>query len=300
MEILTHLTTGLVLAGPLTVARPATAAALVLGSVVPDLDVIGRLTGKLGFFRWHQTMTHGPVGWVVLPLLLWAGLSAGGVWDPWAPFAFAAAIMLHSAMDVSNTYGVALLAPWSWKRYRLDWVFLFDLPVILLNLAAVGVTLWFWSADGQAPALIVPAYLVLLAMYWQVRAYLRRRALRLTGERATEMMPTPFLPWRYMGFGRSGGVGRTFICNALTGAITHEQKIDLLDERYAATVAGAPEYRMMRQISPAYHVVTAVKEKDQTQLVCRDLRLRHFGGRFCQLDLMIDAKGEIVERRFHA
>ena len=114
------------------------------------------------------------------------------------------------------------------------------------------------------------------------------------------MMPTPFWPWRYMGFGRSGGVGRTFICNALTGAITREQQIDLLDERYADVLARAPEYQMMRQISPAYHVVAAARDGDHTRLVCRDLRLRHFGGRFCQLDLTIDTGGRIVERRLHA
>ena len=300
MEILTHLTTGLVIASPVAATRPATAAALVFGSVLPDIDVIGRFAGKLGFFRWHQTMTHGVVGWVAIPLIAWAGLAASGIHDPWAPFALAAALVLHSAMDVTNTYGVALLAPWTWKRYRLDWVFLFDLPLVLLNLATVGVSLWFWSTRNESSWLIVAVYMAILLVYWLARAGLRRRALRLAGEHTAEMIPTPFLPWRYLGFGRGDGAGRTFALNALTGGITRERQFDLLDDSYADALAGAPEYRMMRQISPAYHVVEAERDDGRTQLTCRDLRLRHFGGRFSQLDLTVDAEGQIVERRFHA
>jgi hypothetical protein len=51
----------------------------------------------------------------------------------------------------------------------------------------------------------------------------------------------------------------------------------------------------MRELSPAYHVVSA----DGTDLVCRDLRTRNFGTRFGELHLRMDGAGGPRVVAFH-
>ena len=74
MNIITHALSGVVIAAPLFPERPLTATCVVLGSVLPDIDVVMRVFGKVSFLRWHQTFTHSVP--VILPqtACLWMNL----------------------------------------------------------------------------------------------------------------------------------------------------------------------------------------------------------------------------------
>ena len=60
-----------------------------------------------------------------------------------------------------------------------------------------------------------------------------------------------------------------------------------------------PEVRVMRGLSPAYHVVSVTSGSDGTELVCRDLRTRTFNTRFGELNLVLDAAGAPRRVVFH-
>jgi inner membrane protein len=126
--------------------------ALVIGANLPDVDAacFVWLDGvqHLGFRR---GITHGPIAWVLLPLIL-AGLLWG--WDRWQAkrgrrpegrlgvnfvslFALAfIACLTHPALDWLNVYGIRFLEPFSSRWFYGDVLFIIDV--------------WLWLGLGFA------------------------------------------------------------------------------------------------------------------------------------------------------
>ncbi len=126
--------------------------ALIIGANLPDVDAacFFWLDGvqHLGFRR---GITHGPIAWVLLPLIL-----AGLLWwfDRWQasrgrrpekrlPVHFGwlyalsfIACLSHPALDWLNSYGIRLLEPFSSRWFYGDTLFIIDL--------------WLWALMGLA------------------------------------------------------------------------------------------------------------------------------------------------------
>ncbi|WP_120717785.1 metal-dependent hydrolase [Tsuneonella amylolytica] len=155
--------------------------ALIIGANVPDIDV--------GCFAWlegvehlafRRGITHGPIAWVLLPLLV-----AGGLWwfDRWqarrgkrpegrtrVDFGWLYVLSLlatltHPALDWLNVYGVRLLEPFSHRWFYGDVLFIVDVWLWLL----MGTATWFslrqekrggnWRAPARAALAVVLAYI---------------------------------------------------------------------------------------------------------------------------------------------
>src|SRR5262249_15935669 len=134
MDILTHAGIGLVAASPFLADRPELAVGVVAGSVLPDLDALYRLANKTTFLRAPQTWSHSlpiqvtfsiAVGTVAV-FLGWSGVELGG--------GLLAGLHGHSLLDLTNTYGVAWFAPFSRRRFCLEWLFFID-SFVLTGLA---------------------------------------------------------------------------------------------------------------------------------------------------------------------
>ena len=126
--------------------------ALIIGANLPDVDAacLFWLDGvqHLGFRR---GITHGPIAWVLLPLIL-AGLLWG--WDRWQarrrkrpegrlPVRFGwlyllafIACLSHPALDWLNVYGIRFLEPFSSRWFYGDTLFIIDV--------------WLWLGLGFA------------------------------------------------------------------------------------------------------------------------------------------------------
>lgn len=115
--------------------------ALIIGANIPDVDGVCMALGDMQQLALRRGLTHGPIAWVALPLVL-AALLYG--WDRWQtqrgtrpearlPVHFGwlftlsfIACLSHPALDWMNTYGIRLLEPFSSRWLYGDVLFIAD------------------------------------------------------------------------------------------------------------------------------------------------------------------------------
>ncbi len=305
MDIVTHTMAGMILASPLVATAPVTATCVVVGSVLPDLDALSRCFGKVAFLRCHQTYTHSLLAIPLTSGLTWLLLRLLGVDAPFAPLALGAAMLLHSLMDVSNTYGVALLSPFSSKRYCVEWVFFIDSIVITASLAALVAIAHSWQRSNPfqyAFPFLLPAslYAIFLGLYWGVKWRLRRRAWKQCPADTVSLIPSALYPWSFFGYALGEDRARLFRLNTIRGDIAAESQHTIFDAQYSDRLDDVKEFHLMKGLSPAYHITSVTEENDLTRLVCQDLRVRNFGGKFGELELAFGREGNLERKVFHA
>lgn len=124
--------------------------ALIIGANLPDIDATCTIYG-LESLAMRRGLTHGPIAWVLLPLVL-----AGVLWgfDRWQakrgkrpdgrlPVHFgwlyalsSIACLTHPALDWLNNYGIRFLEPFSSEWFYGDVLFIIDI--------------WLWLGLGFA------------------------------------------------------------------------------------------------------------------------------------------------------
>ena len=124
--------------------------ALIVGANLPDVDGVCMLMGTQGLAL-RRGLTHGPIAWVLLPLVLAAILWGFDRWQsgrgkrPEArpPVRFGqlyllalTACLTHPALDWLNSYGIRFLSPFSQRWFYGDALFIIDL--------------WLWLGLGFA------------------------------------------------------------------------------------------------------------------------------------------------------
>lgn len=298
MDIVTHAGIGLVIAAPFAAERPELAAGLLLGSVLPDLDALSRVFGKCAFLRFHQTWTHA------LPVQVLASVGAGlastlfGMDGLSFALGLFTGLAIHTLLDLSNTLGVKAFAPFSMRRFCLEWVFFIDSVVLAFTFVAVGITTSQFLSAGEAPICVTLGFVGVLALYLGIKGFLRRRAGTFVPEAIT-LIPSALEPWRFFGVIETGDSVDLFQINAFTGnRLTWTRQI-VLDRDYAELLASVPGFRLMRELSPAYHVVSAKRTDAGEVVMCRDLRTRNFRTTFGDLEVLLDPNRKIVQTTFH-
>jgi inner membrane protein len=104
--------------------------------MLPDIDVLLRTSDPFAEWRWHRGPTHGLVPLLLLGTLCgsWLARRRGEPLGVWLPLAVASLIS-HPLLDLCTSYGTQLLAPFSHRRFALDWVAIVD-PAYSLILVA--------------------------------------------------------------------------------------------------------------------------------------------------------------------
>jgi inner membrane protein len=141
LDNLTHTATGLFLArAGLKKWSPGATAIVILAANAPDIDVLSSIGGSINYLHYHRHLTHSLIG---MPLMAMLSLVLVYVLRPWfgrffprrfgwsesggKPIrwrgAFCAALIAvasHLLLDLTNTYGVRLLLPFSERWLQLD------------------------------------------------------------------------------------------------------------------------------------------------------------------------------------
>jgi inner membrane protein len=169
---------------------------LIIGANLPDIDVWAAFLGPQQLTI-RRGITHGPLGIVLLPLLLTALMLAFDHWrarrlvDPGPParqpvhagWLLALAYIgtaSHPLLDWMNSYGIRLLEPFSSTWYAANTLFIIDLWLWLAMIACVWMSLRRerrGHAAWRTPAL---ACGVAIVVYIAANGLITQRAQALT------------------------------------------------------------------------------------------------------------------------
>ena len=266
MDTLTHGIAGALLGragAPEGTARAVVATAAV-AAMFPDIDAFFlpgswfRMASTMDYLRYHRGVTHSfaLAPFFALGLALLARAVARRT-----PFKvlFAAAlagIVSHILFDWITSYGTMFFAPFSWRRYALDWVFILDPYFTGIPVAALVASL-FARDRGR---LVGVAGSIALFGYIGGCAAMHRKALaagrRLFPTAEISALPQPLSPRRWMILGNVGdAIDVAYVrlggaAAAKPGASAGERKrgmLEALKESYGppgqATVAKFPTLR---------------------------------------------------------
>ncbi len=189
--------------------------ALIIGANLPDIDATCVLYGTESLAM-RRGLTHGPLAWMVLPLLLAALLHAFDRWQArrgtrpegrlpvrfgWLWALALLACLTHPALDWLNTYGIRFLAPFSQRWFYGDTLFIIDWVLWL----AMGIAVWAsWRRDRRgAPDWRKPARygLTFVGIYIALNGILTGMAQRAGATLAPEPVvlvaaPAMAQPWK--------------------------------------------------------------------------------------------------------
>jgi membrane-bound metal-dependent hydrolase YbcI (DUF457 family) len=115
--------------------------ALVFAGLVADIDFLGANFGPCAYLRWNRTATHSLVFVAVVALAaflltrIFRSSQQVGNWTGFSWIAVTTIVSLHLLMDCTQADSIALLWPFSSKRFLLDIVPAID-PWLIVVLAA--------------------------------------------------------------------------------------------------------------------------------------------------------------------
>lgn len=259
MEPVTHFLTGACL-GRAGLNRKTGLATLtlVLASEIPDLDIVTAFGGSVSYLQHHRGITHTLLGapfvaagtlilvYGIYRLLLSRGhqFKLSPNWLLLYLYALLAAL-LHIFLDFTNGYGVRPFAPFNWKWYSWDILFILDpilLAVLVLSLIIpplfglisdeIGARKSVRGRGGAVFALVFLLMLIYVRDFEHRRAVNTLKALTYGDEEPlrASAYPTLFNPFEWVGVVET----RDFLTSGMVN--THEGAFNTDD-------AGPPRYK---------------------------------------------------------
>lgn len=214
-------------------------ATLMIAANLPDVDVLVFAT-PVSPVAFRRGWTHGPLALAALPLILmaaamWVARARPG--PPGAPPVRPGRLLLlgyvgmlsHVGLDLLNPYGLRLLAPFDWRWFYGDALFIID-PWLW---AILGVGIWLaqhMRAPLAARHALVAATLYILAMTanaWLARSVvLEQWRLQRGGPPASLMVgPAPITPFRRQIVVDAGTAYETGMLDWLGSRVTFDRAV---------------------------------------------------------------------------
>jgi inner membrane protein len=185
-------------------------ATLMIAANIPDVDVLVFAT-SMPSVAFRRGWTHGVMAQALLPVALTAVMLCAARATPardtgppvragWLLILSYVGVLSHVWLDLLNNYGVRLLAPFDWRWFYGDTVYIID-PWLWLTL---GAGIWMArrrTTSGPARRALIVAALYVAAMWstaWLARGIVieRWRATHTAEPQAVMVGPFPITPFR--------------------------------------------------------------------------------------------------------
>jgi inner membrane protein len=110
-----------------------------LGSMLPDIDIVAHLKGRLNYLLKHRSVSHSIIAFTSMSLGLSIILYSIFPSTTWASIFFWTLVgtLSHGILDVLNSYGAELLWPFFRKKFTVNMIILTDPVVFFLFLASI-------------------------------------------------------------------------------------------------------------------------------------------------------------------
>lgn len=187
--------------------------ALIVGANLPDIDA-GCVVYGVESLAMRRGLTHGPIAWVILPLLLAAFLWWFDRWQArrgtrpesrlpvrfrWLFALSFTACLTHPALDWLNVYGIRLLEPFSSRWFYGDTLFIID--VWLWGAMGTGLALSLYLEKGGAnwrrtAIVVLTACIAYIGANWLISRDFARLQSNDANVRVTIAAPVPFVFWQ--------------------------------------------------------------------------------------------------------
>jgi inner membrane protein len=321
MDNVTHSLTGLALArAGLDRFCPRATLLLLLSSNAPDCDILALTRGQLAYLEAHRGYTHSvlllPVMAVVC-VLVTAALYREKL--PWGRAWLLCVIGLssHLLLDVTNSYGVRLLIPFSSRWFHLDLNGLYDWSILIVLAIAVLWPLLSRLVSGEIGAQpragrgIARCALVFLVLFDAGRATLHQRAIAKLESRlydgeppvSVAALPLTLNPFRWNGVVETAGAYRAMPVDT-EGALETEN---------AAIFYKPPLTNTLRNVQreepfhfflyfarfPVWSQQPVIwKESERRRIELADLRFGSPGAGSFHCIAIVDAAGRVLESWF--
>lgn len=303
MDPITHAVVGLsvaVLAGePLALSNPAVIGCLV-GSMIPDGDIIMQLKGDYVYLKNHRGSSHSiPMMFVyagALTVLLWLAFGSIAFWR-----VFLVSLLgcfSHIALDITNSYGAQILWPLNKKRITLDLLLIYDPMLIIVCLSIIL----------PYARNIIPAYVsvVIFAGYLMLRYLMKRVARNIAFENLEgKYKPVHFrilpsmiglIKWHFiLTTGKEKVIGEVNILPRRFRLIDVKQNIDSSLYQMAMET---PIARFFSQFTPVFHIDC---EKKEDSYVFKFIDLRYYIARdfLHHATAVLNTELKVVTSLFH-
>ena len=220
--------------------------AIVVAGIVPDVDWFTASLGPADYLQWHRGPTHSLIFIAVLALaaFLFLHLARSNVWDGFSTPAIAAVALLHLFLDVCQSDGVALLWPFSSRRFALDLLPGIEPWLLTVLIAAVLLPELFRlisdeiGARGKRPRGRIGAIvgLTLAALYIGLRALLHANTVAaleahtIAGEtpRRAAAFPDSTSPFHWHGVVETQSTLNLIVMRSMGGEVSYASGVTTL------------------------------------------------------------------------
>lgn len=275
MDLITHGAVGLAL-GSLTgvpgIINNPLAIGTIIGSVIPDGDIVYQLKGDYSYLKHHRGPSHSIVMGAMVSLavsgLLGVIFSGFSFWNIFL-WTFGG-YMLHIGLDIFNAYGANILWPFSHRKIESGLFIIFD-PALLITAGIIFISKGehIWRTVGSGAFFL---------LYLLLRWILKRRVYKcLAGyfgvEKSQEIAVMPsalrLFRWDFILYRPKDLItGRV---NILRGDISIRERLKRNDSSLEKLVMETNIGKFFKDFSPHYHI-DWVEDGKNHKAVITDLR----------------------------
>lgn len=275
-----------------------------LGAMVPDLDIIAHVKGRLNYLLKHRGASHSLIALSGMAFGLSTALYIAFPMTSWRTIFIWTLLgtMSHGIMDLLNSFGAELLWPFSRKKFTVDMIMLTD-PIVLCSFLGSFIFSLKTPDLEQLSSLI--AFLI-SASYLGYR-YLERIITRdqlmktyyLDIKDQVKVLPAMYHPFAWNFILYQGDLVRFGIVRNRTSTIC--RVLPKFDEDNPS-VSNALEgnlAELFNQLTPYYHVVAHRSEAEECIVEFLDLRYWAKGDFLYTGNVFLNENGEISQEIFH-
>lgn len=275
-----------------------------LGAMLPDLDIVTHVKGRLNYLLKHRGASHSLLALGGMALGLGTVVYSFFPETPWNTIIFwaLAGTLSHGIVDILNSFGAELLWPFYKKKLTVEMIILTDPVIFSLFLLSLLVSFFRPEATQVAGIAFLGSGLYLIYRHigrLKIREALMKR-YHLTDVKQVKILPAMYRPfsWNFLLFEDD------FVC---FGTIRDTQtKIERVLPRwdetnpYVSTAMEGAVAEIFDQFTPYYHIVTAEDENAEYWVEFMDLRYWTRENFLYTGKVVMNSEGEIAEERFHA